>query len=66
MLLYQTFKIYERIPANKVIKEIKEKLIEELHAFRADRATTNLTSGIRHLTEKHWEYGKVSDGIHRL
>jgi hypothetical protein len=58
MFLCQTFKIYERILANKIIKEIKGKLAEELYAFRAGRATTDLTFGIRPLIEKNWKYGK--------
>jgi hypothetical protein len=38
----QTFKIYERILADKMIKEIKGKLAE-LYAFRAGRATTDMS-----------------------
>jgi hypothetical protein len=40
MLLCQTFEIYERILANRLIKEIKGRLEEELYIFRAGRATT--------------------------
>jgi hypothetical protein len=65
-MLCQTYKIYKRILANKIIKEIKGKLAKELYAFRADKATTDLISGTRQLTEKNWKYGRVSDGIHRL
>jgi hypothetical protein len=49
-----------------MIKEIKGKLAEELYAFRAGRTTTNLIFGIRQLTEKNWEYGKVPEDIQRL
>jgi hypothetical protein len=49
-----------------MIKEIKGKLAEELHAFREGKATRDLIFGIRQLNEKNWEYGKVSDGVHRL
>jgi hypothetical protein len=56
-LLCQTFKIYERILANQIIKEIKGQLAEELYAFRAGRATTDLIFEIRQLIEKNWEYG---------
>jgi hypothetical protein len=45
-------RFYKRILANKMIKEIKGKLAEALHAFRVGRATTDLVFRIRHLTEK--------------
>jgi hypothetical protein len=45
MLLCQTFKIYKRILGNKMIKEIKGKLAEELYAFKEGRATTDLIFG---------------------
>jgi hypothetical protein len=57
MLLWQIFKIYDRILANILITEIKGKLTEELHAFRAGRATTYLIFGIRQLIEKKQVYG---------
>jgi hypothetical protein len=57
-VLYQTFKICEKILANKTIKEIKEKLAEELYAFRASRVTKDLNFGMRQLIEKNLEYGK--------
>jgi hypothetical protein len=38
-----------------VIKENKGELAEELHAFRAGRATTDLIFEIRQLIEKNWE-----------
>jgi hypothetical protein len=33
-------------------------MAEELYAFRAGRATTDLFFGIRQMIEKNWEYGK--------
>jgi intergrase/recombinase len=53
MLLCESFKIYDRIIANKMMKEIKGKPAEELHAFRAGWATTDLIFGIRQLIEKN-------------
>jgi hypothetical protein len=47
VLLCQTFKIYKRILANKMIKEIKRRLAEELYAFRAGRVNSDLIFGIR-------------------
>jgi hypothetical protein len=41
-----------------MIKEIKRKLAEELHAFRAGSMNRDLIFGIRQLTEKNWKYGK--------
>jgi hypothetical protein len=58
MLLWQIFKIYNRILANKMIMEMKGKLTEELYAFRAGRATTDLIFEIRYLTEKKQVYGE--------
>jgi hypothetical protein len=40
-MLCQTFKIYNRILANKIMKKIKGKLAE-LYAFRAGRVTADL------------------------
>jgi hypothetical protein len=40
--------IYERILANKMMKQIKGKL-----AFTAGKVTTNLISGIRKLIQKN-------------
>jgi hypothetical protein len=65
MMVFHTLKIYKRIPANKMMKEIKEKLAE-LYAYRARRATTYLIFEIRQLIEKDWEYERVSDGIHSI
>jgi hypothetical protein len=60
MLLHQTLKIYKRILPNKMIKEIKKKLAEELYAFRAGRVTTDLFFGTRQLIEKNWDSGEES------
>jgi hypothetical protein len=58
MLLCHTFKTYERLPANKIMKEIKGKVAGELYTFRAGRARTDQVFGIRQWVEKNWEYGK--------
>jgi hypothetical protein len=57
-LLYQTFKIYNRMVANKTIKEIEGKLAEELYTFKAGKATRDLISGMRQVTEKNCKYGE--------
>jgi hypothetical protein len=54
ILLCLTFEVYERILANRMEKEIKGKLAEEVCAFRAGRAITDLIFGIRQLIEKNW------------
>jgi hypothetical protein len=51
-LLWQTFKIYERILVHKITLEIK-KLVEQQYTFRKERATTNLSFGIRQLIQKN-------------
>jgi hypothetical protein len=60
MFLCQIFKIYERIRANKMMKEIKKKLAEELYAFRTGRVTTGLIFGTRQLIEETVNVGKLS------
>jgi hypothetical protein len=45
-----------RVLTNKMIKEVKEKLAEELYACRRGRATTDLIFGKRQVIEENWEY----------
>ena len=51
-LLSQTFKIYERIIANKLRKKVEIKSEEEQCTFRCERAATDLIFYVRQLIEK--------------